>query len=111
MNVIANIFLLVKKVENRLNMHFTIKLFESFGENVLFSPNNSYFDYKNISVGNDVFIGPRAYLSTSLSKIILKNKIMLGPDVTMIEVIITLQLLISICTMLKKNYLKMIYQS
>jgi len=58
-----------------------ISLFKAHGKNVIFSPANSLFSYKNIVLGNDVYIGPGANFS-SITLITIGNKIMFGPNVT-----------------------------
>ncbi len=60
-----------------------LPLFKAHGKNVFFFPMHSSFSYKNIILGNDVYIGPGAILSASRSKIVFANKIILGPNVTM----------------------------
>jgi acetyltransferase-like isoleucine patch superfamily enzyme len=81
MKYIALLFFKVKKVYDRVGMHLMIYLFRSHGKNVIFFPSNSSFSYKNISVGNDVFIGGGANFST-ITTINIGNKIMFGPNVT-----------------------------
>ena len=56
-------------------------LFKSNGNNFVFDP-FSEFSYETISVGNDVYIGPGACFQASESAINLGNKIMFGPNVT-----------------------------
>ncbi len=62
-------------------MYFMKSLLKESGTNVIFFPINSYFTYKNISIGNDVYIGPGACFS-SITKIVIGNKVMFGPNVT-----------------------------
>lgn len=57
-------------------------LFKKYGRNFVFDPFGTY-SYHTIEVGHDVYIGPGAVLSASESGIIFGNKIMLGPNVTM----------------------------
>lgn len=64
-------------------MYIMLPLFKEHGKNVMFFPVNSVFSYKTIVLGNDVYIGPGAVLSASVSGIIFGNKIQLGPNVTM----------------------------
>jgi len=58
--------------------------FASCGRNVYFYPTNSYIFYKTIEVGNDVYIGPGAMLLARDSSIIIEDKSMLGPNVSII---------------------------
>ncbi|MBQ0143286.1 MAG: CatB-related O-acetyltransferase [Prevotellaceae bacterium] len=44
---------------NRIASFLVKREFKSCGNNVRFSPLNSTFSYKNICIGNDVYIGPR----------------------------------------------------
>jgi len=83
MKYVPLLFLFVSKVFNRIMMHVMLPLFKKHGKNVLFFPINSSFSYKTIVLGNDVYIGPGAVLSASVSGIIFGNKIQLGPNVTM----------------------------
>ena len=55
--------------------------FNSVGSNVIFNPFDQ-IDYKNISVGNDVYIGGGATFAASESQIIIEDKVMFGPNVT-----------------------------
>ncbi len=51
------------------------------GKNFVFDPDGEY-SFHNIEVGDDVFIGPGAVLSATESKISISNKVMFGPNVT-----------------------------
>ena len=64
-------------------MFVMVQLFKKHGKNVIFFPLNSLFSYKTIVLGDDVYIGPGAVLSASVSGIVFGNKIILGPNVTM----------------------------
>lgn len=55
--------------------------FKFCGTNVHFSPLNSDFSYKTISIGSDVYIGPHAIFS-SVKGITIGNKVTFGPRVT-----------------------------
>jgi acetyltransferase-like isoleucine patch superfamily enzyme len=83
MKFIAFFFVFSCKVFNRIVMYVFLPLFKKHGKNVLFFPANSILSYKTIVLGNDVYIGPGAILSASVSGIIFGNKIQLGPNVTM----------------------------
>lgn len=82
MKLIANSILLIRKIIDRTFMYIFKSSFKNSGKNVRFFPLNSTFNYKNISIGNDVFIGDRAYFFSSISNIIIGNKVMFGPNVT-----------------------------
>lgn len=64
MKYIASVFLIIKKIYDRIVMHIMISLFKVHGKNVIFFPTNLSFSYRNIIIGNDVFIGPGANFSS-----------------------------------------------
>lgn len=82
MKKIAEAAILAAGVKRRIARIFISRLFKSCGRNVSFSPYDT-FSYKNISLGNDVFIAPGAYF-TSITEIKIGNKVMFGPNVTII---------------------------
>ena len=55
--------------------------FKKCGKKVIFDPYGTY-SFETIELGNDIFIGGGAFLSASCSGITFGNKIMLGPNVT-----------------------------
>ncbi|MFN8488767.1 MAG: DapH/DapD/GlmU-related protein [Caldilineaceae bacterium] len=58
--------------------------FKSYGLNFIFDPDGIY-GYKQITVGNDVFIGPGAQFNVTLrSSINIGNKVMFGPHVSIL---------------------------
>lgn len=75
--IIGSILILL----NRLYMTILREQFNSYGSNFIFDPYGIY-SYKAISVGSDVFIGSGAVMSATNSKIIIGNKVMFGPNVT-----------------------------
>lgn len=82
MKWLSNIVWLVFKSYRKLLMVFYRPLFKKYGRNFVFDPFGTY-SFKTIEVGDDVYIGPGAMLSASESGIVFGNKIMLGPNVTM----------------------------
>jgi acetyltransferase-like isoleucine patch superfamily enzyme len=62
-------------------MYLLMPLFRSHGKNFIFDPFGSY-SYKTISVGDDVSIGIGATLWATESSITIGNKVMFGPNVT-----------------------------
>lgn len=62
-------------------MHFTKSLFKCVGRNVIFDPDGLY-TYQSITIGSDVIIGIGACLWAPDSFITIGNKVMLGPNVT-----------------------------
>lgn len=71
------------RVCRRVRMLMLRPLFKSFGENFIFDPNGTY-SFTTIEVGHDVYIGPCAVFLASLSSIRIGNKVMFGPNVTII---------------------------
>lgn len=57
--------------------------FKKYGRNFVFDPYGLY-SFSTIEVGNDVYVGPGATLTATNSIIIMGNKIMLGPNVSII---------------------------
>lgn len=84
MRYIASFFILVHRVFDRLCMYIMLSLFKSHGKNILFYPTNSFIFYKNIILGSDIAIGPRATLVASLSNIFIGDNVLFGPNVTII---------------------------
>ena len=68
---------------NKLCSFFVKSSFANCGRNVHFSPLNSDFSYKSISIGNDVFIGSHASFR-SICEIKIGNKVMFGPRVSIV---------------------------
>ncbi len=82
MSFLAKAIIFSKKILSRLLMYLYRPLFKSYGQNFIFDP-YSYFTYDTINVGNDVFIGPKAYFG-SIKNITIGNKVMFGPFVTIL---------------------------
>ncbi len=57
--------------------------FRKYGRHLIFNPSD-HFNFENIEVGDDVSIGAGAVLLATQSKIIFGNKVMLGPNVTIV---------------------------
>lgn len=66
---------------NKIYSLLVKKYFASCGKNVHFSPLNSDFSYKTISIGNDVYIGPYAIFFAEKG-LTIGNKVIFGPRVT-----------------------------
>ena len=84
MKLIAYLFFSLSRILDRIKMHIYKYLFMECGKNVVFYPKDSRFSYKNISIGDDVYIGPKAHFLAANSEIIIGNKVLFGPNVTMI---------------------------
>ena len=80
-----NIFLTLKHIivggSNRIVSFLVKGSFSKCGRNVHFSPLNSDFSYKTITIGDDVYIGPYAIFS-SPKGITIGNKVIFGPRVS-----------------------------
>ena len=74
---------LYKGLKNRLFRLLLKSNFKSIGNNVSFKYTDN-FSYNNISLGSDVYIGPGALFMSSDSEIIIKNKVLFGPNVSII---------------------------
>ncbi|MBL0191339.1 MAG: acyltransferase [Saprospiraceae bacterium] len=81
LKLFAIIFLFGIKASRKLKMFLFRYLFKSYGDNFIFDPNGIY-SYNTIKVGNDVFIGPGAIFSASESEIVIGDKVLFGPNVT-----------------------------
>lgn len=78
---ISKIFIFLKKVYRRFLIIILRPLFRKHGKNFVFDPFGSY-SFDTIEVGDDVYIGGGACFQASESGIIMGNKIMFGPNVT-----------------------------
>jgi acetyltransferase-like isoleucine patch superfamily enzyme len=70
-------------IKNRIFRYLLKGNFKSIGKNVSFKYTDN-FSYNNISLGSDVYIGPGALFMSSDSEIIIKNKVLFGPNVSII---------------------------
>ena len=80
---IANLVIFWRRIWLRANMLLLRSAFGHHGKNFIFDPRD-FFSYRNIEVGDDVSIGYGALLLAAKSKIIIGNKVMFGPKVTII---------------------------
>ena len=78
--MIGRLILTLDAIRRRIKRVFIRRLFRSYGRNFAFCPDD-YFSYHTISVGDDVYIGPRAYFSASETTLTIGNKVMFGPGV------------------------------
>lgn len=58
-------------------------MFNKCGKNVKIAK-NGMFSFKNISIGNDVYIGPNALIICAKAHVTIGNKVMFGPGATII---------------------------
>lgn len=82
MRVLALFLDFLSKAYDRCLMYIYKSLFFKVGVKCLFFPTKSDLHYKNISLGDQVFIGPGASFIATRSNIIIGNKVMFGPNVT-----------------------------
>lgn len=76
---------LLNGVVNKFYSKVFKSLFMSCGKNVNYSAKYSNIQsYRNISIGNDVYIGPGATILCTESKVFIGNKVLLGPNITII---------------------------
>ncbi len=80
MKTIAKLILKIRSGRRALLRFFLRRLFRSCGSHVSFDPDD-LFSYSNISLGNHIYIGPGAKFS-SITSIVVGNKVMFGPNVT-----------------------------
>lgn len=80
---IARSFIFLGTAWKRFRMILIRPAFKAYGKHFIFDPDD-FFNYENIEVGEDVSIGSGAVLMASKSRIVIKNKVMFGPNVTVI---------------------------
>lgn len=81
--IAGRILNLAERVKRRILQTVYRPLFASFGRNFWFDPEGNY-SFGTIFVGDDVFLGVRPSLSATRSKIIIGNKVMFGPEVSIL---------------------------
>lgn len=72
-----------KGIQNRIGRYFLKNLFKSVGRNVKFQYKD-IFTFKNITIGNDVYIGPHATFLAAEAPIFIGDKVLFGPNVSII---------------------------
>lgn len=80
---LAKVILLWRKGWKRIKMLVLRSAFAGHGSHFIFDP-YGFYNYENIQVGSDVSIGDGALFLCSDSKVIIGNKVMFGPKVTVI---------------------------
>ncbi len=73
----------LRGIQNRVGRYFLKNLFKSVGKNVKFQYKD-IFTFRNITIGNDVYIGPHATFLAAEAPIIIGNKVLFGPNVSII---------------------------
>ena len=66
----------VRGCTNRFLSFFYKKMLRGCGSNVRFSALTSDFTYRNLTIGNDVYIGPHALFLCTESQIFIGNKVL-----------------------------------
>lgn len=74
LNLLSRIY--SRLLSSLLTIQFSVK-----GRDVFVHYSGS-FSYRNIMLGNSVYVGPNAYFSASVSYIKIGNKVVIGPNVT-----------------------------
>jgi acetyltransferase-like isoleucine patch superfamily enzyme len=54
----------------------------SCGKNIRFNPFTSYLEYRNIVIGDNVFINKNAYIA---GRVVIGDNVLIGPNVTIID--------------------------
>ena len=80
-SLLAKGLILGRRAWRRCKMLVLRPAFKRCGKHLTFDPDGLY-TFHTIQVGDDVYIGPRACLQASRSGIVIGNKVMLGPNVT-----------------------------
>lgn len=81
MPIWGHLYIICRKIHRRIIMYLLMPLFKKHGKNFIFDPFGAY-SYKTISVGDDVSISIGATFSATESSISIGNKVMFGPNVT-----------------------------
>jgi acetyltransferase-like isoleucine patch superfamily enzyme len=75
----------IDRVCKKICMYCYRELFFYCGKNVCFDAKSSFFSYKSISLGDYVFVGARAWMSSSFGSMIkIGSYVMFGPNVTIL---------------------------
>ncbi len=80
---VAELIILSRRILRRFKMLLILPAFRRHGRNFIFDPDD-IFSYGNIETGDDVSIGSGSILLASESKIVIGNKVMFGPNVTVV---------------------------
>lgn len=82
------IYKISKSIYNRcyykIKMPMILSTFKSYGKKVIIAPKSITAGANRISVGNNVYIGPRALIYSLLADVKIGNYVNIGPDVTII---------------------------
>lgn len=85
LNSIMFPILKISSLSGRIFYYYYLNKFAKHGTDITFTPTNSIIYYNHISLGNSIYIGPGALLmATSESHIYIKDKVLIGPKVSII---------------------------
>ena len=84
LRILGDSILIWRRMKRRILYVAMKPRFHACGKRLKFCPEDSEFTYQNISIGDDVHIGQRAFFMSSESKIVIGNQVMFGPNVTII---------------------------
>jgi acetyltransferase-like isoleucine patch superfamily enzyme len=77
-----SLFSLLKKLFNGIGRILFIGSFHKHGKRVRFFPWKSDINYRNVEVGNDVYIAPWVMFIAFKKKLIIGDKVLIGPGTT-----------------------------
>lgn len=83
MRLIELLTFVVCRSWKRLGMCWFSPLFQSYGRMFRYDP-AGFYDFQNISVGDDVSLGTRCFIKSPNAKVTIGSKVMFGPDVVII---------------------------
>jgi acetyltransferase-like isoleucine patch superfamily enzyme len=83
LKLIAEGLIFMRRALRRFRMLLMRSAFRRHGRNIIFDPKD-LLSYANIETGDDVSIGSGSILLASESKIVIGNKVMFGPNVTVV---------------------------
>jgi acetyltransferase-like isoleucine patch superfamily enzyme len=79
----AKSLLFIRRSWREILMRLLRPAFGRYGRNFIFGPHD-HFNFENIEVGDDVSLGSGAVLMASESRILIGDKVMFGPNVTVV---------------------------
>lgn len=82
--LLYNLVYWIRGGTNRLVSFFYKRLMIHCGKHVRFAALSSLITYRNVSIGDDVYLGPHLVMLATESKVYIGNKVLMGPRVTVI---------------------------
>lgn len=83
LKLLAENLLFIRRVVRQIMALLVRPAFHRYGKHFIFD-HRDHFSFKNIEVGDDVSIGYGAVFMATESKILIGNKVMFGPNVTIV---------------------------